>query len=73
MYRVVQTVEAFSYPAGKLWGPYLEKTDAEQRVGTLRSFKGDGVIEEGEFGTPARAVRPVDAGGPSAMKELAAA
>ena len=62
-FRVVQTVSAFHYPEGKVWGPYVEKVDAEQRVGTLRSFDGDGVIEHGEFGEPA-GVKLVDAGGP---------
>lgn len=60
MYRVRQTVPAFRYPVGKVWGPYVERCDAEERVGTLRKFDGDGVIEEGEFGTPAVALRPVD-------------
>lgn len=70
-YRVIQTVEAFRYPVGKVWGPYTEKPDADERVKTLRSFHGDGVIEEGEFGTPAVAVRPDVDGAPSAAKELA--
>lgn len=52
MFRVVQTVSAFQYPEGKVWGPYEEKGDADERVATLRSFRGDGVIEEGEFGAP---------------------
>jgi hypothetical protein len=34
-------------------GPYVEEVDAQQRVSTLREFKGDGVIENGEFGQPA--------------------
>ncbi|MER7922138.1 hypothetical protein ABTY96_03205 [Streptomyces sp. NPDC096057] len=62
MFRVVQTVSAFHYPEGKIWGPYVEQVDAEKRVGTLRSFHGDGVIESGEFGTPC-GLRRVDAGG----------
>jgi hypothetical protein len=49
----------------------VDRVDAEQRVGTLRAFGGDGDIEEGEFGAPAVALRPVDVGGPSAAKELA--
>lgn len=61
-FRVVQTVEAFRYPEGKTWGPYLEEVDAQQRLATLRSFQGDGVIENGEFGTPCGMQR-VDAGG----------
>jgi hypothetical protein len=70
MWRVVQTKEAFRYSAGKVWGPYLEKIDAEQRVGTLRDYGGDGVIEDGEFGSPVLSRRPVDVGGPSAAREL---
>jgi hypothetical protein len=62
VFRVVQTVEAFRYPVGKVWGPYEEKADADERVATLRSFRGDGVIEEGEFGTPC-GLRLVDADG----------
>lgn len=69
-WRVIQTAEALKYPVGKEWGPYVELCDAEQRVDTLRSFRGDGVIEEGEFGAPAMALRPVDVGGPSAAKDL---
>lgn len=61
MFRVVQTCEAFAYPVGKVWGPYVEEIDAQERVKTLRSFDGDGVIESGEFGTPCRVL--VDAGG----------
>lgn len=52
MFRVIQSVEAFRYSEGKIWGPYVDRVDAEQRVGTLREFKGDGEIEAGEFGTP---------------------
>lgn len=70
MFRVIQTVSAFEYPEGKEWGPYTEKGDAEQRVATLRSFRGDGVIEEGEFGAPAVMREPVDVGGPSMAREL---
>lgn len=66
-YRVVQTVETFKYPAGKAWGPYLERCDADQRVATLRSFKGDGVIEDGEFGAPCAVREPVNAGGPGGV------
>lgn len=62
-FRVVQTVPAFRYPEGKVWGPYAEKVDAELRVKTLREFKGDGVIEHGEFGEPA-GMKLVTAGGP---------
>lgn len=51
-YCVVQTAETFRYPAGKTWGPYVHKCDAEARVKTLRHFKGDGRIETGEFGEP---------------------
>lgn len=69
-YRVIQTVDAFEYPIGKSWGPYVEKADAEQRVGTLRSFKGDGVIEDGEFGAPCAIREPADVGGPSMAREL---
>lgn len=61
MFRVRQTVSAFRYPVGKIWGPYEEKCDAEQRVGTLRSFDGDGDIEDGEFGDPC-GIHLVDAG-----------
>lgn len=69
-YQVIQTVAAFEYPVGKSWGPYEELPDAEQRVGTLRSFKGDGVIEEGEFGAPCAMREPADVGGPSMAREL---
>lgn len=62
MFRVVQTREAFAYPEGKVWGPYTEELDAQERVKTLRSFDGDGVIESGEFGTPC-GLNLVDAGG----------
>lgn len=72
-YRVVQTVAAFEYPAGKVWGPYTEDVDAQQRLATLRSFKGDGVVEDGEFGAPCAMREPVDAGGPSMAKELVGA
>lgn len=70
-WRVIQTKEAVKYPVGKEWGPYTELCDAEGRVNTLRSFRGDGVIEEGEFGEPAMMRRPVGVGGPSAAKEMA--
>jgi len=43
-YAVVQTADAFGYPAGKRWGPYVHKCDAEARVTTLQRHKGDGVI-----------------------------
>ncbi|MGW1268162.1 hypothetical protein [Streptomyces sp. NPDC002491] len=62
MFRVVQTEEAFRYPVGKIWGPYVEELDASARVGLLREFGGDGVIESGEFGSPC-GLRLVDAGG----------
>lgn len=62
MYRVVQTAEAFRYPEGKVWGPYVEQIDANDRVAILREFGGDGVIESGEFGAPC-GLRLVDAGG----------
>lgn len=52
MFRVVQTAEAFRYPKGKIWGPYVEQLDANDRVALLREFGGDGVIESGEFGAP---------------------
>lgn len=52
MFRVVQTREAFEYPEGKIWGPYAEQLDANDRVALLREFGGDGVIEDGEFGSP---------------------
>ncbi|MDX2575936.1 hypothetical protein PV332_10630 [Streptomyces scabiei] len=61
MFRVVQTVSAFKYPEGKLWGPYVEQIDANDRVALLREFGGDGVIESGEFGAPCGLAR-VDAG-----------
>jgi hypothetical protein len=70
MWRVVQTVEAFRYPVGKVWGPYLDEPDAHERVSLLRRHNGDGVIEDGEFGAPVTALRPVDVGGPSAAREL---
>lgn len=60
-FRVVQTLAAFEYPAGKVWGPYAERMDAEARVKTLREFRGDGVIERGDFGTPCGMRRPVAA------------
>lgn len=62
MFRVVQTREAFAYAEGKLWGPYDEQLDANDRVALLREFGGDGVIESGEFGAPC-GLRLVDAGG----------
>ncbi|WP_282203927.1 hypothetical protein [Kitasatospora fiedleri] len=65
-YRVVQTVEAFRYPVGKVWGPYLEEVDAQQRLATLKNFGGDGVIESGEFGTGV-ALELVGAGGPGGV------
>lgn len=71
MFRVIQTVPAFEYPEGKEWGPYAALCDAEQRVSTLRSFRGDGVIDEGEFGAPAVMREPVNVGGPSMARELA--
>ncbi|MET9480978.1 hypothetical protein [Streptomyces sp. NPDC006638] len=53
MFRVRQTKTSGRwYPVGKIWGPYREKVDAEQRVGTLRDRQCDGDIEEGEFGAP---------------------
>lgn len=60
MFRVVQTREAFEYPEGKVWGPYTEQLDANDRVSLLREFGGDGVIESGEFGAPCGVL--VDAG-----------
>jgi hypothetical protein len=62
VFRVVQTREAFAYPEGKIWGPYVEQLDANDRVALLREFGGDGVIEDGEFGIPC-GLRLVDAGG----------
>jgi hypothetical protein len=62
-FRVVQTVEAFRYPVGKIWGPYAERIDAEERIATLRKHKGDGVIEFGDFGTPCAQAVPVPDGG----------
>jgi len=52
VFRVIQTREAFAYPEGKIWGPYVEQLDASDRVALLREFGGDGVIESGEFGAP---------------------
>lgn len=69
-YRVIQTVEAFEYPVGKVWGPYVAKCDADERVKTLRSLDGDGVIEDGEFGAPCAMREPADVGGPSMAREL---
>lgn len=57
-FRVVQTVAAFKYPKGKIWGPYADIEDAEKRVETLEHFKGAGLIDEGDFGPPCTAVRP---------------
>lgn len=37
-FRVVQTVSAFHYPEGKIWGPYVEQLDANDRVALLREF-----------------------------------
>jgi hypothetical protein len=62
VFRVVQTREAFAYPEGKVWGPYTEQLDANDRVALLREFGGDGVIESGEFGAPC-GLNLVDAGG----------
>jgi hypothetical protein len=44
MWAVVQTADTFRYPAGKTWGPYIHKCDAEARVSMLRHFKGNGRI-----------------------------
>lgn len=68
MFRVIQTVEAFRYPVGKAWGPYAEKVDAEQRIATLRKFQGDGVIEEGDFGSPCAIAEIRPSGSPSTTK-----
>ncbi|MFD8595412.1 hypothetical protein ACFV1L_10460 [Kitasatospora sp. NPDC059646] len=65
-YRVIQTVEAFRYSVGRVWGPYLEEVDAQQRLATLKSFGGDGVIEQGEFGAGV-ALELVGAGGPGGV------
>jgi hypothetical protein len=62
VFRVVQTVSAFRYPEGKLWGPYEEHLDASARVALLREFGGNGVIESGEFGAPC-GISLVDADG----------
>lgn len=45
-YNVIQTTDTFRYPAGKVWGPYSERIDAETRVAVLKYFKGDGRIEK---------------------------
>lgn len=58
MFRVVQTVAAFKYPKGKIWGPYTTQEHAEQRVATLEAFQGAGLIDEGDFGPACAAVRP---------------
>lgn len=58
MFRVVQTVEAFKYPKGMIWGPYISKEDAEKRVELLESVGGAGLIDEGDFGPACAAVRP---------------
>jgi hypothetical protein len=55
-------VDAFGYPAGKVWGPYAEELDAQERVKTLQQFKGDGVIERGDFGEPCGIKRPAPTG-----------
>lgn len=66
-FRVVQTVSAFRYPEGKVWGPYIEETDAQERLATLKDFGGDGVIEHGEFGTPCGVVLAGSDGGPGGV------
>ncbi|MFJ6636613.1 hypothetical protein ACIQMR_35395 [Streptomyces sp. NPDC091376] len=66
MYRVVQTKEAFRYPEGTTWGPYLEEVDAQERLASIRRHEGDGVIESGEFGAPC-GLTHVDAGGPGGV------
>lgn len=43
-YAVVQTADAFGYPAGKRWGPYVHRIDAVARVDAIRRHKGDGKI-----------------------------
>lgn len=58
MFRVVQTVAAFGYPKGKIWGPYIEDKDALKRVETLESVGGSGLVDEGDFGPACAAVRP---------------
>jgi hypothetical protein len=57
-FRVVQTVECFSYLKGKIWGPYITKEDAEKRVALLEGKGGSGLIDEGDFGSACAAVRP---------------
>lgn len=66
MFRVIQTVPAFKYPEGKTWGPYEKEADAHDRVALLRDFRGDGVIESGEFGAPC-GLNLVGAGGPGGV------
>lgn len=51
-FRVVQLRDAFGYAAGTAWGPYTQRTDAEQRRMTLLRHKSDGAIEFGDFGPP---------------------
>lgn len=67
MFRVIQTKDAFRYPEGTVWGPYLEEVDAQQRVATLKSVAGDGVIEQGEFGAPCGLVLVGSDGGPGGV------
>jgi len=57
-FRVVQTIETFGYPRGKVWGPYATLELAEKRLKRLHEFKGNGVIEEGDYGRPCRTHHP---------------
>jgi hypothetical protein len=62
-FRVVQTVAAFGYPKGMIWGPYIEREQAEKRVELLESKGGAGLIDEGDFGPACAAVRPAHENG----------
>lgn len=69
MFRVVQTVAAFGYPKGKVWGTYIAKKDAEKRVEILESVNGCGLIDEGDFGPACAAVRPSYEDGTEKVKD----
>ncbi|MET9816925.1 hypothetical protein [Streptomyces sp. NPDC006355] len=68
-FRVVQTVPAFGYPKGKIWGPYIEREDAEKRVELLEEKGGSGLIDEGDFGPACAAVRPPYENGSEKVKD----
>ncbi|MFJ9616696.1 hypothetical protein [Streptomyces noursei] len=55
--RVVQTIGAFGYPEGTVWGPYTHLCDALERIQLLRRYKGDGKMQAGDW-EPCGMTRP---------------